>query len=122
MRLLYYLLQKKNAKEILLNLKENHSVCPNYNTILKTVENTRKIISEYLKYSYKVQEIGGEPELDRTEAIDEALIIDYNDNQIWIICAIDTTNKNVLLDIIPQRNSENIKIFITNYILSLEQI
>ena len=49
--------------------------------------------------------------------IDETLITHDDGNQIWLCGAIDTTNKNIRLDVLPQRNSENIKIFIKNHVI-----
>ena len=115
--IILFIIEKKNAKEIEFKLKDMYPVIPNYNTILKILTNTRKIIAEYLKYSYKLSQIGGDPETERTVAIDETLITHSNGNQIWLIGAIDTTNHNIRLDVLPDRNSENIKIFITNHII-----
>ena len=47
-------------------------------TILNIIDSMRKIIAEYLKYSYKISQIGGDPETKRTVAIDETLITDDN--------------------------------------------
>lgn len=50
-------------------------------------------------------------------AIDETLITHRDGRQILLIGAIDTISKKVRLDVIPERNTENIKIFVRNHIL-----
>ena len=44
--------------------------------------NIRKIITEYIKYSYKVVQIWGEPSKEKTVALEETLISHDNDQQI----------------------------------------
>ncbi len=61
----------------------------------------RIIIVEYLKYSYKISQIGGELDTERTVTKDETLIIYDDRNQVCLCGAIDMTNKNIRLDILP---------------------
>ena len=49
-------------------------MCFNYNTILKIIDNIRFCIAEYMKYTYKLVQIGGEPESNRTVSIGETFI------------------------------------------------
>lgn len=49
-------------------------------------------------------------------ALDEKLITHDNEIQTWV-GVIDTTNKNVRLDILPQRNRDNLKFFVQNPII-----
>ena len=74
------------------------------------------MIAEFFKYNYKNIQIGGEPEEERTVAIDETLINHQDGKQIWLVGGIDTTTKNVRSDAISERNSNNLKIFVFNHI------
>ena len=98
-------------------MKESYQCVPNYSTILKILNNIRYCIAEYLKYAYKLVQKGGDPNSNRTVTIDETLITHIDSKQIWIVGAIDTTTKNVRLDVIPERNGHNLKIFVSNHIL-----
>ena len=100
----YFIIEKKNATEIEKSLKESYQCVPNYSTILKILNNVRYFIAEYLKYAYKLVQIGGDPDSNRTVAIDETLITHIDTKQVWIVGAIDTTTKNVRLDVIPESN------------------
>lgn len=61
----YFIIEKKHAKEIKKNLKLKYKTTPNYSTILKILDNIRYSIAEYLKYAYKVSQIGGDPDKNR---------------------------------------------------------
>ena len=50
-------------------------------------------------------------------AIDETLITHKNGNQVWLVGAIDITTKNIRLDVLPERNHSNLKMFVTNHII-----
>ena len=52
---------------------------PNYATILNILYNFKKWVAEYIKYNYNASQIRGAPELNRTVAIEETLIIHEND-------------------------------------------
>ena len=113
----YFIIEKKNAKDIEKILKDSYQCVPNYSTITKEIDNVKFCIAEYLKYAYKIVQIGGDPEANRTVAIDETLITHKDGKQVWIVGAIDTTTKNVRLDYLPERNGHNLKIFVNNHIL-----
>lgn len=59
--------------------------------------------------------------MNRTVAIDETLIMHEGQRQVWLVGGIDTTTKYVRLDIVPERNSINLKKF-EKIILSQEVI
>ena len=54
---------------------------------------------------------------ERTVSLDETLIMHEGGTQIWLVGAIDTTNKAIRLDIMSSRTSENLKIFVQNNII-----
>ena len=111
-----FIIEKKCAKDIEKTIKRNIHISPNYNTITKFLKKIRQCISEYIKYNYKIKQIGASPENNRTVAIDETLIMHEGQKQIWLVGGIDTTTKAVRLDIVPQRNSINLKKFVRNHI------
>ena len=76
--ILLFIVEKKNGKEIESKLKDNYIIVPNYITILNIIDSMRKIIAEYLKYSYKISQIGGDPDTERTVVIDETFITHYD--------------------------------------------
>ena len=52
-------------------------------------------------------------------ALDETLIIhDINENQQWLLGAIETFKKEVRLEFIPKRNTATIKKFFLNHIMA----
>ena len=69
-----------------------------------------------MKQIYRESRIGGDPDKNKNVAIDECLFIHVNNNHIWVIGAIETDSRKLRLDIIPERNSNNIKTFILNHI------
>ena len=113
-----FIIEKKSAKDIEKTLKRNIHTSPNYSTITKILKIIRQCISEYIKYNYKIKQIGGSPENNRTVAIDETLIMHEGQKQIWLVGGIDTTTKAVRLDIVSERNSINLKYFVENHIES----
>ena len=54
----------------------------NYSTIIKILSNSRFCIAEYLKYAYKLVQIGGVPDTNSTVVINETLITDQNESQV----------------------------------------
>ena len=94
----------------------NYQRIPNYTTILNILKNFRKVIVEFIKYNYKLHQIGGPPEEECTVAIDETLITHNDGEQIWLVGAIHTTKKAIRLDVMKERNSTNLKIFVQNHI------
>jgi len=50
---------RKNAKELELALKLKIKTTPNTATILKILKNFRLCIAEYIKYKFKLFQIGG---------------------------------------------------------------
>ena len=111
-----FIIEKKCAKDIQKTLKRNIHASPNYNTIKKLLKIIRQCFFEYIKYSYKFKQIVGPPKKNRTVAIDETLIMHEQQKQIWLVGGIDTTTKAIRLDIVPERNSINLKYFIENHI------
>ena len=83
---------------------------------MKIVSNIRYVIAEYLKFKYKLRQIGGDPEENITVAIEESLITHGNGNQVWLCRATDTRHKHIRLDVLPARNSDNLKTFVKNHI------
>jgi hypothetical protein len=77
---------------------------------MQIVKNFIKVIIEFFKYSFKINQIGGDPEEERTVVIDEILINHQDEKQIWLVGGIDTITKNA------DRNPNNLKIFVLNLI------
>jgi hypothetical protein len=115
--ILLFIIEKKNGKDIELVLKNKYDKIPNYRRILVILENNRKIIAEYLKYNYKLKQIGGNPDQDITVVIDETLITHYACSQVWLVGAIETISKKIRLDVLPTRDADSLKIFLNNHIL-----
>ena len=57
------------------------------------------------------------PDEDKPVVFDETLIIHDNGTQLWLVVAIDITNKHIRLDVITNRTFENLKIFVLNHII-----
>ena len=112
-----FLIEMKNGKEIETYLKSKYEKIPNYSTILKILKNIRCSIAEFIKHRYKKTQIGGAPEENKIVAIDESLISHEQNKQIWLVGAIDTSSKSVRIEIIPERNRENLKCFVKNHII-----
>ena len=60
----------------------------------------------------KKTQIGGSPDENKTVAIDESLISHEQKQQVWLVGGIDTSSKSVRIDIIPERNRDNLKKFV----------
>ena len=83
---------------------------PNYSIFLKLKANIRFSIAEYLKYAYKLVQILGEPDTNSIVAIDETLITHHDGWKSSMACRSHWNwEKDVRLDIIQTRNSENHK-------------
>jgi len=90
--------------------------CISYNTVCAILDNIRNCIANFLKYQYRLKQIGGASEKHKIIAVDESLILDDDEGaMIWLVGAVDTETKELLLDVIKERNSTNLKIFINNH-------
>ena len=70
-----------------------------------------------MKHKYRTTQIGGDPDTNKIVSIDESMILhDENNNQVWLVGALETKSKKLRMDIINERNEENLKIFISNHI------
>ena len=113
-----FIIIKLNASQIYEKLAVTYKKKVSYITVCKVLSNIRHIIADYLKYRYRVKQIGGDPSLKKNVAIDESLYLkDDKGNKIWIVGAVDTDTKELRMDIMSNRNSSNLKIFITNHII-----
>lgn len=94
----------------MFNINKIYKKSPSYITIKNIILNIRKVIAENYKEKYKNNLIGNEY---INVALDESLFIHENHGSpIWVVGAIQTDTKAIRLDIIPQRNSQNLKIFV----------
>ena len=112
-----FIIVKNNAKQIEAAsfIKYKYKLC--YKTIISLLHNIRQVIATYMKHKYRTTQIGGDPDSHKIVCIDECLILhDKNNNQIWLVGAIESRSKKLRLDVINIRNEENIRIFITNHI------
>ena len=66
---------------------------------MKNVSNIRFVIAEYLKYKYKIVQIGGDSEVNISVEMNESLITHENGNQVWFYRAIDIRYKYYRLEI-----------------------
>ena len=112
-----FIIERSNAKEIYGYIKEHYNSNISYENITRKIQIIRKLISEFLKIKYKETNIGGfdhnlEPHIF---AIDESLFCHDSFGQIWVVGAVDTTLKNIRMDIIRNRTASNIETFINNH-------
>ena len=113
-----FIIIKLNVSQINEKLAITYKRKVGYITICKVLNNIRHIIADYLKYRYKLKQIGGDPSLKKNVAIEESLYLkDDKGKQIWIVGALDTETKELRMDIMVHRNANNLKIFITNHII-----
>lgn len=86
-------------------------------TIIQNIYTTiRNIITKYYNLVYQ-SKILGEQDKNLVFSIDESLFVtDENNNQIWVIGALNNLAKDIRIDISFKRNSEVLKIFIERYI------
>ena len=70
-----------------------------------------------MKIKYRQNNIGGFDQYNnqRIVAIDESIFTHEEFGQVWIIGGVDTKLKNIRLDIIRERNANNISLFIYNH-------
>jgi hypothetical protein len=114
--LMMFIIEKKCAKDIQKSLKRKFNNLLNYKTILKFLKSIRQCIAEYIKHCYKLNQIGGAPEMNRNITIDKTLILHEGQKQIWLFGGIDMTIKAICLDVVPERNTINLKYFIKKHI------
>ena len=74
----------------------------------------RKYITHYYRDKYILEKIYDG--LRGKFAIDESLFTYINEAQFFVIGAIETTTKNFHIDIIKERNSNNIEKFIKKFV------
>ena len=75
-------------------------------TIKNVYTEIRKVISKYYNILYQSESLG-EKDKQRVFAIDESLFVtDGNNNQIWVIGAVDNITKDFRIDIAFKRNEE----------------
>lgn len=112
-----FILKRNNAKEILTEIKKNFNKKITYNYICRQLQTIRKILAEYFKIKYRENNLVGIDHNNNPHiiAIDESLFSHDEKGQIWIVGGVDTNLKNIRLDILRQRNAENIETFVLNH-------
>ncbi len=90
----------------------------NYNILLNILSNLRKTIADNFKHIYRSNRIGDDPSTDIIIEVDESLFVHDEDGaQIWIVSIIQKLCQKKRFDIIPHRNSPNLKLLTMNHIL-----
>ena len=112
-----FIIERANAKNIYGYIKEHYNSNISYENITRKLQIIRKLISEFLKIKYKETNIGGFDHnlVPHIFAIDESLFCHDSLGQIWVVVAVDTTLKNIRLDIIRNRTTSNIETFKNNH-------
>ena len=81
------------------------------------LSNIRYAIVDYLKDKYRKFQLGGDTTTDKIVALDEFLILhDEFNQQIWLVGGKEMVSRKLRLDIINERNSTNLEIFVKNHI------
>ena len=112
-----FIIIKANAKQLESYLSAKYKSVPSYNTILNILHNIKKAIANYMKDKYPRIQIGGPPEKNKVVAVDECLMTHEHGIQQWVVGAIETDTYRLRIDIIPERNQNNLKIFVNNHIV-----
>ena len=90
-----------------------------YQIIIKILSNIKYAIANYLKDKYRKFQIGDDPTTNKIVALNEFNILhDELNQQIWLVGGIETVTLKLRLDIINNKNSTNLEIFMKNYIES----
>lgn len=112
-----FILKRKNAKEIFKEIQTKFNKNISYINICKKLEIIRKIICEFFKIKYRESNIGGfdDNNIPHIVALDESLFSHDKKGPIWVVGGVDTKLKNIRLDIIRQRNTTNLAIFVNNH-------
>lgn len=111
-----FIVVKINATQIEKSLKQKYKYAPSYVTITNILFNLRRVITDHLKYKYKIKQIGGSPDKNISVAIDESLWVHINNQKMWLIGAIETKSRKLRCDFVRHRTSANLNIFVTNHI------
>ena len=111
----WFVVENSNAIVIKEKLKSKyHLETYNSNNIYNILDLIRKYIAHYLRDKYILEKmyegIGGH------FAVDECNFTHTDGEQVWVIGAIETTTKELRIDIIHGRNATNIEKFIKKYI------
>lgn len=107
---------KNNATQIKKQCQLKFNKSPSIITINNILSNLRKVIADHMKYKYRKFQIGGSPEKNITVALDEHMWTHLNQEQIWVVGAIETKSRKMRFDFMKERNSDNLKIFVQNHI------
>ena len=83
--------------------------------ILRIFKEIREIIYRYLFIQYRAETFG-DSNNSEYYSVDESLFGHKKNSQIWILCAINNTTKGFRLEGVLNRDTHNMKNFITNYI------
>lgn len=71
-----------------------------------------------MKHKYRTTQIGVSPDTNKIACIDESLIFhDDEDQQIWLIRAIESRTKEIRFDFIRDKAEDTLKKFIYNHIV-----
>ena len=109
-------LEGVNASKCYDYLKNEINASISLVTIKNVYTEIRKVISKYYNILYQSEPLG-EKDKQRVFAIDESLFVtDGNNNQIWVIGAVDNITKDFRIDIAFKRNEEVLKTFIVFHI------
>ena len=83
--------------------------------ILRIFKEIREVINRYLFIQYR-SETFGDSNNSEYYSVDESLFGHKNNSQIWILGAINNSTKDFRLEGVLNRDTHNLKKFITNYI------
>lgn len=112
----YFLIYEMNAVKARQYIIETLKEIMNIETIRKIYTTIRDTIKKYLYIQYEF-EILGEKNQNDIFGVDESLFSHtYTGEQAWVLGIINNTTKDIRLQVTKERNCENLKKFIKNFI------
>ena len=111
-------MKELNAKKCYDLIKNELNESISIETIEKVYTAIRTVFRKFYAIVYQ-SEVLGERNSHKYFSVDEShFCTDENKNKIWVLGIIDNISKDFRLDITYQRNQNNLKSFIMNYVLS----
>ena len=112
----YWLVDSFNVSKIKDKLQEKYNLNNvDKRFIYRFIFNCRKIISNYLRNVYSIERLALKNANDIICA-DESLFTHEYGVQTWVVGLLNTKNDSIRLEVVSNRNEENIKAIITKHV------
>jgi hypothetical protein len=112
----YWLIDALKVKKIKAKLEEQYNITNiDSRFIYKFISSCRKIIANYFRNVYSLERLANK-NANLTICLDVSLFTHIQGSQTWVVGLINTSNNEIMLEVVYNRNEATIKIIIKKHI------